>query len=126
MTFDYPVCRQGREVDGVRLVFRKGRVVEAHAEKGNDFLQAMLRVDEGACRLGELGIGTHPRIDRFIKQILFDEKIGGTVHLALGRSPLLTGGRNDSAIHWDLIKDLRRGGSVTVDGKPFQRDGRFV
>jgi aminopeptidase len=124
--FDYPVCYSGREIDGVRLVFRKGRVVEACAEKNEAFLKAMLETDSGAKRLGELGIGTNFRIDRFIKNILFDEKIGGTVHLALGRSPLQTGGRNNSAVHWDMIKDLRKGGALYVDGKAFQKDGKFV
>jgi len=124
--YDYPVCRAGREVDGVRLVFRKGRVVEASARKNEAYLKAMLDTDRGARRLGELGIGTNQGITKFIKHILFDEKIGGTVHLAIGSSPLETGGRNRSAIHWDMIKDLRRGGKILVDGKVFQEDGKFV
>ncbi|MBU1694665.1 MAG: aminopeptidase [Verrucomicrobia bacterium] len=123
--FDYPVCHAGREVDGVRLVFHKGRVVEASATKNEKFLLAMLDLDRGARRLGELGIGTNYGIDRFIKNILFDEKIGGTVHLALGRSYDETGGRNRSALHWDMIKDLRRGGALHVNGQVFQKDGRF-
>jgi len=124
--FDYPVCAHGREVAGVRLVFRHGRVVEATAEKNEAFLKEMLNLDPGARRLGELGMGTHPRLDRFVRNILFDEKIGGTVHLALGRSYPETGGRNRSALHWDLIKDLRRGGVVRVDGRPWMKEGRFV
>ena len=124
--FDYPVCHAGREVDGVRLVFRKGRVVEASAEKNEKFLRAMLDMDPGARRLGELGIGTNFGIDRFIKNILFDEKIGGSIHLAVGQSYTETGGRNKSALHWDMIKDLRKGGALYVDGKVFQKDGRFV
>lgn len=123
--FDYPICHAGREVDGVRLVFRKGLVVEASATKNEKFLHAMLDMDPGARRLGELGIGTNYGIDRFIKNILFDEKIGGTIHLALGRSYKETGGRNRSALHWDMIKDLRRGGALHVDGKVFQKDGKF-
>lgn len=123
--YDLPACYRGREVRGVRLVFRKGVVVEATAEKNQKFLRAMIDTDKGACRLGELGIGTNRRIDRFTKNILFDEKIGGTVHLALGGAPLDTGGRNRSAIHWDMIKDLRRGGAIYVDGKLFQKDGLF-
>ncbi|HOW98452.1 MAG TPA: aminopeptidase [Kiritimatiellia bacterium] len=123
--FDYPVCHAGREVDDVRLVFRKGLVVEASATKNEKFLRAMLDMDPGARRLGELGIGTNYGIDRFIKNILFDEKIGGTIHLALGRSYEETGGRNRSALHWDMIKDLRRGGALLVDGEVFQKDGRF-
>lgn len=123
--FDYPVCYQGRVISDVRLVFRNGEVVEAHAGHGQDFLHAMLKTDRGAVRLGEIGIGTNGRIDRFVRNILFDEKIAGTVHLALGRSPDQTLGRNRSAIHWDLIKDLRHGGVVIVDGRVFQENGRF-
>ena len=124
--FDYPVCAYGREISGVRLVFRKGVAVEATAEKHAEFLNTMLNSDPGARRLGELGIGANPKIQRFVKSILFDEKIGGTIHLALGRSPLETRGRNRSAIHWDMIKDLRRGGAVYVDGKAFEKDGKFI
>ncbi len=124
--YDYPVCYAGREIEGIRLVFRKGRVVEATAEKNGAFLRSMLDTDPGARRLGELGIGTNMNIQRFTKNILFDEKIGGTIHLALGNSYPETGGRNRSAIHWDMIKDLRRGGVLYVDGKVFQKNGRFV
>jgi aminopeptidase len=124
--YDFPVCHRGREVDGVRLVFRKGLVVEATAKKNQAFLLSMLDTDPGARRLGELGIGTNRRIQRFTKSILFDEKIGGTVHLAVGKSYPETGGVNHSAIHWDMIKDLRRGGALYVNGKIFQKDGRFV
>ncbi len=124
--FDFPVCHAGREIDGIRLTFRRGKVVEAHAAKNNAFLQQMLGVDPGARRLGELGIGTNFGIQRFIKNILFDEKIGGTIHLALGQSYAETGGTNKSAIHWDMIKDLRKGGTVLVDGREFQKDGRFA
>ena len=126
IAFDYPVCVNGREIDGIRLVFRQGLVVEATAEKNGKYLTAMLDSDPGARRLGELGIGTNTFIQRFIRNILFDEKIGGTIHLALGQSYAETGGRNQSAIHWDMIKDLRRGGAVYVDGKLFEKDGRFV
>jgi len=123
--YDFPVCVQGREVEGIRLVFRKGRVVEATADKNQAFLLAMLDQDPGARRLGELGIGTNRKIQRFTKNILFDEKIGGTVHLALGQSYAETGGRNKSALHWDMIKDLRKGGCLYVDGSVFQKDGQF-
>jgi aminopeptidase len=123
--YDFPVCHAGREIDGIRLVFRGGRVVEADAEKNARFLHAMLDMDAGARRLGELGIGTNRRIQRFTKNILFDEKIGGTVHLALGKSYPETGGRNNSALHWDMIKDLRKGGALYVNGRLFQKDGRF-
>lgn len=123
--YDFPICHMGREVDGVRLVFRGGRVVEASAAKNEAFLLAMLDSDPGARRLGELGIGTNTRIQRFTRTILFDEKIGGTIHLALGRSYPETGGKNQSSIHWDMIKDLRRDGTLYVDGKPLLRSGRF-
>jgi aminopeptidase len=124
--YDYPVCEGGREIEGIRLVFRGGRVVEASATKNEDYLLKMLDMDPGARRLGELGIGTNYDIRRFIKNILFDEKIGGTVHLALGESYAETGGKNKSGLHWDMIKDLRRGGAIYVDGKLFQKDGKFV
>ena len=124
--YDYPVVHGGREIDGIRLVFRKGRVAEASAEKNEHFLHSMLDMDPGARRLGELGIGTHYGIKKFIKNILFDEKIGGSIHLALGQSYAETGGRNRSALHWDMIKDLRQGGALYVDGKLFQKDGQFV
>ncbi len=124
--YDYPVCNGGREVDGIRLVFRKGVVVEASAEKNEAYLLSMLDMDPGARRLGELGIGTNYGIQRFIKNILFDEKIGGSIHLALGQSYAVTGGVNKSALHWDMIKDLRKGGAIYVDGKLFQKNGQFV
>ncbi len=126
IAYDYPVVNQGREIDGIRLVFRKGKVVEASATKNEDFLLGMLEMDPGAKRIGELGIGTNFRIQRFIKTILFDEKIGGTVHLALGASYTETGGKNKSALHWDMIKDLRKGGELQIDGKAIQKDGRFL
>jgi aminopeptidase len=124
--YDFPVCHSGREIDGIRLVFRAGKVVEASAEKNEKFLLTMLDMDDGARRVGELGIGTNTRIQRFAKNILFDEKIGGTIHLALGKSYPETGGRNKSALHWDMIKDLRKGGSLYVNGRLFQKNGRFA
>ncbi len=124
--YDYPVCHGGREIDGIRLVFRKGKVVEASAEKNETFLLEMLNMDAGARRLGELGIGTNRNIQRFIKNILFDEKIGGSIHLAVGAAYPEAGGKNKSALHWDMIKDLRKGGALYVDGKVFQQDGRFL
>jgi aminopeptidase len=124
--FDIPSSPAGVEVAGVTLRFVDGVVVEAHAQRGDAYLRQALATDEGARRLGELGIGTNFGIDRPIGAILFDEKIGGTVHLALGRSYPETGGRNQSALHWDLICDLRRGGSITADGETIQRDGKFA
>jgi aminopeptidase len=126
VTFDLPSAVDGVVVRGVRLRFVAGEVVEASADEGEATLLAQLDADAGARRLGELGIGTNPGITRPILHTLFDEKIGGTAHLALGRSYPETGGRNRSAIHWDLVTDLRRGGSIELDGEPFQVDGRFV
>ena len=108
------------------LTFRDGVVVDAKADVGQEHLDAALGTDDGARRLGEIGIGTNYGIDRAIGVILFDEKIGGTVHLALGRSYPETGGKNVSALHWDLICDLRDGGRLTADGEVVQENGRFA
>jgi aminopeptidase len=116
--FDVPSSPRGVEVAGIELELREGRVVSARADHGENVLQATLATDDGARRLGEIGIGTNPGIDRPVGAILLDEKIGGTVHLALGRSYPETGGTNESAVHWDLILDLRRGGRLTADGEP--------
>lgn len=126
ITFDIPSSPAGVHVEGVRLVFRDGEVVEATADEGEDYLRHALAVDEGARRLGEIGIGTNFGIDRPTGTILFDEKIGGTVHLALGRSYPETGGKNRSSLHWDLICDLRTGGRLFADGELLQQHGRFV
>ena len=117
---------EGVDVDGVELEFADGQVVSARADTGEEYLQRALETDGGAKFLGELGIGTNFGIDRPVGAILFDEKIGGTVHLAVGRSYPETGGTNESAVHWDMICDLRRGGTLYADGEPIQRDGRFL
>jgi aminopeptidase len=124
--FTIPSSPRGVEVADITLEFREGRVVDARAERGEAYLKATLATDEGASRLGEIGIGTNFGIDRPVGAILFDEKIGGTVHLAVGRSYPETGGTNESAVHWDMICDLRRGGTLYADGEPIQRDGRFL
>ena len=121
----FPVCRSGREVVGIRLEFVDGAVTNASAESGEDYLISMLNLDAGSRRLGELGIGLNAGIDRFTGSILYDEKIGGTVHLALGQSYPETGGTNESALHWDLIVDLRRGGRVFADGRLVMEDGAW-
>jgi aminopeptidase len=123
--FGIPVAVGGREVSGVRLRFEAGKVVEASAEKGEEYLNAMLDADEGARYLGELGIGTNYSIPRATRNILFDEKLGGTVHLAVGRSYEKTGGKNESSVHWDLICDLREGGELYADGELLQEGGKF-
>jgi len=124
--FDIPSGPPGIDVRGVTLELRDGEVLSATAEQGEDYLRAALATDDGARRLGELGIGTNFGIDRPIGAILFDEKIGGTVHLALGRSYPETGGKNVSGLHWDLICDLRPGGRITADGVLICENGRFV
>jgi aminopeptidase len=124
--FTVPTSPRGVVVEDVTLELRAGRVVSAHAERGDAYLQATLDTDPGARVLGELGIGTNFGIDRPIGAILFDEKIGGTVHLALGRSYPETGGTNESVVHWDLICDLRRGGRLSADGRTLMEDGAFA
>ncbi len=123
--FTYPAIRQGREVEGVELKFNKGKVVDASAEKNEAFLLEMLEVDEGARYVGEFAIGTNKRINRFIKNILYDEKIGGTIHMALGAGFEEVGGKNRSGIHWDMICDMRDGGQIFVDGELFYESGEF-
>ncbi len=125
ITYNIPSSVNGTEVENIRVRFEDGKAVEAKADKGDDLLQSQLGSDDGARFLGELGIGTNYRIQHPSKQILFDEKIGGTVHLALGRSYPETGGTNESAIHWDMITDLRQGGEIYLDGELFQKDGKF-
>jgi aminopeptidase len=124
--FSFPASYGGRTVSGVCLTFEDGKVVDATADQGEDFLHEMLDADDGARRLGELGIGTNFGIATGTKEILLDEKIGGTVHMAVGMSYPETGGQNSSAVHWDMVCDLRRGGSITVDGEELQRDGKFL
>lgn len=124
--FSHPACFRGRQVEDVRLWFERGKVVKSTAAKNQVFLHEMLAVDEGAKYVGEFAFGTNPGIQAFTGDTLFDEKIGGTVHLALGKGFLETGGENDSAIHWDMVCDLRRGGTVRVDGETFLEDGRFL
>jgi aminopeptidase len=125
MESSFPAIHKGVDVGRVRLRFEDGRVVEAEAEKKQDYLTAMLDTDEGARRVGEFGIGTNEQIKIFTKNMLFDEKIGGTIHLALGTSYPETGGVNKSAIHWDFLCDMREGGIIAVDGKQVYEAGSF-
>jgi aminopeptidase len=124
--FDVPSNGRGADVAGVELTFAQGEVVAARADVGDEHLQAALAIDAGARFLGELGIGTNTGIDRPTGSTLLDEKIAGTVHLALGNSYPETGGTNESALHWDLICDLRKGGRVSVDGDVVSQDGVLV
>ena len=126
IAFSFPAVYGGREVAGVKFRFEGGRVVDASADHGEDFLFEMLDTDDGARRLGELGIGTNYGIATGTREILLDEKIGGTIHMAIGKAYPESGGVNDSAVHWDMVCDLRAGGRIRVDGEDFQVDGRFV
>ena len=122
---EFPAVYYGTEVTGARLVFEAGRVVDASATGGEEFLLRTLDTDEGARGLGELGIGCNPGIQRFMKNVAFDEKIDGTVHLAVGNSYSFTGGKNDSSIHWDIVKDLRSDGRIYADGRLVQENGTW-
>lgn len=124
--FSYPAIHGGREVSGVRLWFKDGEVVKATAEKNEAFLLKTLDTDEGSRRVGEFAIGTSEGIKRFTRQLLFDEKIGGSFHMALGAGIPSTGSLNKSAIHWDMICDMRQGGEIRVDGQVLNKDGDFV
>ena len=125
VSFHLPAVIGGREVSGVRLRFEAGRVVDATAERGEEFLIKLLDTDDGARRLGELGIGTNYGIDRGTRDVLLDEKIGGTVHMAVGASYPESGGTNESAVHTDMVCDLRQGGRIEVDGELLQENGEF-
>ncbi|HVU77322.1 MAG TPA: aminopeptidase [Gaiellaceae bacterium] len=122
---EFPAVHYGTEVEGARLVFEDGVIVEATADRNEEFLNQTLDTDEGARRLGELGIGLNPGIQRFMKNVAFDEKIDGTIHLAVGNSYAFTGGENRSAIHWDIVKDLRTDGRIYVDGRLVQENGAW-
>jgi aminopeptidase len=124
--FTYPALTGGREVEGIELWFEKGQVVKATAKKNEEYLLEMLDTDPGARYLGEFAIGTNDGIQRFTKNILFDEKIGGSFHMAVGAGYPETGSKNESAIHWDMICDMRDGGEIYVDGELFYRSGEFL
>ncbi len=124
--FAFPAVYEGRAVDDVRLRFEGGRVVRAEAARGEDFLRSLLAMDTGAAVLGEVAFGLNYAIDRFTRNILFDEKIGGTMHFALGSGFPQAGGSNVSGLHWDLICDLREEGEVLADGEVVWKAGRFL
>jgi len=123
---EFPGIWGGRDVRGIRLRFSGGRVVDASAETEEAFLLATLDTDEGARRIGELGVGCNPAITRYMRNTYFDEKIDGTVHIAIGAGFVDLGGTNESAIHWDMVKDLRPGGRIEVDGRVVQENGAWV
>lgn len=122
--FDYPAIHNGEIVQGVTLWVKDGEIVEWHAEKGQDVLDETFEI-AGTRRFGEAAVGTNYTIDRFSKNILFDEKIGGTVHMAIGQSYAQAGGKNESTVHWDMIADMKSGGIIFADGQEIYRDGRF-
>jgi aminopeptidase len=122
----YPALHKGREVSGIRLRFEEGNVVEATAAQGQDYFLGLLEQDAGARVLGEVALGCNFAIERSTRNALFDEKIGGTFHVALGAAYPATGGRNRSSLHWDLVCDLRDGGVIEADGVPISRNGRFL
>lgn len=124
--FTFPALYSGNEVRDIQLTFKKGVVVSAKAQKGEEFLHKMITIDEGASRVGEIAIGTNYGVTTFTKDILFDEKIGGTIHMALGRGLVETGNENRSAIHWDMIKDMKKGGKLYADGELFYENGQFL
>jgi aminopeptidase len=124
--FSFPAIFHGRGVEDVRLRFEGGRVVDAEAKTANDYLQSLLDMDEGSRIVGEVAFGLNYEIDRFTRDILFDEKIGGTLHLALGSSFKKLGGENDSGLHWDMICDLRSEGEVYADGELVWKAGHFL
>ena len=124
--YSFPAVHGGREVDDIVLTFKDGRVVDATASKGEQFLHAMLDQDEGARVLGEVAIGTNYSIQQYTKNTLFDEKIGGTFHAAVGAAYPESGGTNQSGLHWDMVCDLREGGQVFVDGELISENGRFL
>ena len=126
VSFTYPVVIAGQEIEGIRLTFKDGQVVDATADRGKGYLDAVLETDDGARRLGEFAVGTNFDIQRFSKNILFDEKIGGTVHMAIGAGAPETGSVNRSAVHLDMVCDLRSGGEITVDGDLLLKDGKFA
>ncbi len=126
ITYTYPACHQGREVENVRLTFKDGLVTDFQAGKNYEFLKQMLQMDDGAKRIGEIAVGTNYNITTFSKNILFDEKIGGTCHLAVGNSIPESGGKNVSSLHWDMICDLRHGGEIYADDELIYKDGHFL
>jgi aminopeptidase len=125
ITFSYPAAYNGRTVQGVKLTFEDGVVTESSAEVGEDFLKAMINLDAGSRMLGEFAIGTNKGVTRITRNILFDEKIAGTIHCALGNAYPNAGGTNKSALHWDMVSDMHQG-RVTVDGETLYENGDFV
>jgi aminopeptidase len=123
--FDYPAIRNGKTVQGVSLKVKDGKIYEWHAESGQEVLDETFKI-AGTRRFGEAAVGTNYTIDRFSKNILFDEKIGGTVHMAIGQSYAMAGGKNESTVHWDMIADMKKDGIIYADGQEIYRNGYFT
>jgi len=126
VAFSFPAVHNGREALGVRLTFKDGRVTDAHADKNEDFLHQMLEMDDGARTMGEIAVGTNFAITEFTRNTLFDEKIGGTFHMAVGAGYPESGNSNESGLHWDMVCDLRKGGRIEADGEAFLENGKFL
>lgn len=124
--FTYPSIYMGREVSDIYLEFKNGKVINYDASKNKNLLKIVLNTDKNSSYVGELGIGCNPRIKKFTKNLLFDEKINATIHLALGMAYKENGGGNDSAIHWDIVKDLRKNGKLILDNKIIQKNGKWL
>ncbi|GAA0179225.1 aminopeptidase [Clostridium sediminicola] len=126
ITFSFPGIYEGKEIEGIKMEIKDGEVISASADKGEDLLKSLLKTDEGAKRFGEVAIGTNYGIKKFTRNMLFDEKIGGTVHLAIGDSMPEAGGENKSTIHWDMLCDMRENGKIYADGELFYKNGKFI
>lgn len=126
ITFSFPGIYMGKEIEGIRLEIENGKVIRSEAKKGEELLKAILNTDEGASTFGEVAIGTNYGIKKFTKNMLFDEKIGGTIHMAIGDSMPEAGGKNRSSIHWDMLCDMRNGGKIYADGELFYENGNFI
>jgi aminopeptidase len=124
--FSFPGIFNGREIEDIRLEFKDGKVIKASAAKGEELLNTLLDTDAGSRILGEFAIGTNYGIKNFTKNMLFDEKLGGTIHAAIGAVPLDTGGTNMSSLHWDMLCDMKDGGEIYADGELIYKDGKFL
>jgi len=124
--FDFPAIYRGNEVNNITITLKDGKVVEAHAEKNEEFLQKMLHLDEGASFVGEIAIGTNTNVTKVTGDILLDEKIGGSIHIAFGASYPETGGKNESGLHWDIIKNMKNGGNIYADDELVYENGKFI
>ncbi len=124
--FTFPGIYMGKEIEDISLEFKKGKIVGANAEKGEDLLKSLIGVDDGSKRLGEVAIGTNKGIKKFTKSILFDEKLGGTIHMAIGMGFPETGSKNKSGVHWDIIKDMKKGGEIYGDEELIYKNGKWL